>query len=286
MVAAMAAPRPMRDADAPAVLELMIASFTDLDRRTGRSVEPPPDDPTPGLVRIRHLVATDPGGAWVADDGDGIAAAALAIVRDGVWGLSLLVVRPGAQSGGLGGALLRRALDYGTGARGGIILSSPDPRALRSYARAGFTLHPALEARGAPRGVEPAAEVVPADPADRALTDPISRAVRGAAHGADIEAAVASGAELLAWPGRGFALTAHGVIKLLAALDEEAAAALLRTALARADATAEVAWITARQQWAVGVALGAGLELAGGGAVFVRGDVGPFHPYLPSGAYL
>ncbi len=32
--------------------------------------------------------------------------------------------------------------------------------------------------------------------------------------------------------------------------------------------------------------LDAGLVLKPGGAVFVRGDVGPFTPYLPSGAYL
>jgi hypothetical protein len=32
--------------------------------------------------------------------------------------------------------------------------------------------------------------------------------------------------------------------------------------------------------------LDAGLSLTNDGAVFVRGDVGPFRPYLPSGAYL
>jgi hypothetical protein len=32
--------------------------------------------------------------------------------------------------------------------------------------------------------------------------------------------------------------------------------------------------------------LDAGLVLKPGGAVFVRGDVGPLTPYLPSGAYL
>jgi hypothetical protein len=33
--------------------------------------------------------------------------------------------------------------------------------------------------------------------------------------------------------------------------------------------------------------MAAGLELrAGGGAIFLDGEVGPFRPYLPSGAYL
>ena len=47
-----------------------------------------------------------------------------------------------------------------------------------------------------------------------------------------------------------------------------------------------VEWITSLQDWAIGPVLDAGLSLMVDGAVFVRGDVGPFRPYLPSGAYL
>jgi hypothetical protein len=36
----------------------------------------------------------------------------------------------------------------------------------------------------------------------------------------------------------------------------------------------------------VSAVLDAGLALSPGGAVYVRGDVGTFWPYLPSGAYL
>ena len=35
-----------------------------------------------------------------------------------------------------------------------------------------------------------------------------------------------------------------------------------------------------------GPVLDAGLSLINDGGVFVRGDIGPFRPYLPSGAYL
>jgi hypothetical protein len=49
---------------------------------------------------------------------------------------------------------------------------------------------------------------------------------------------------------------------------------------------AEVEWLTSRRQWAIAVAVDARLELDQGGAVFVRGDVGAFRPYLPGGAYL
>ena len=49
-----------------------------------------------------------------------------------------------------------------------------------------------------------------------------------------------------------------------------------------ADIALEVGWMTERQQWAIDVAVDAGLELRLGGAVFLRGDVGPFQPYLPA----
>src|ERR671916_285972 len=123
--------RPMTENDVDAALELTNVAFQDLDRRFGRPPEPPPDPAMAG-IRYRHLVRTDPGGAWVAEDESGMIGCALALLREGVWGLSLLVVRPGLQSAGVGSGLLRRAYDYGAGARGKIILSSPHPRAMRA----------------------------------------------------------------------------------------------------------------------------------------------------------
>jgi GNAT superfamily N-acetyltransferase len=279
--------RPMREDDVEAAHEVTEAAFADLDRRDGH--EPtPPADPAGAHLRIRHLMATDPGGAWVAaGDDDRPVGVALALVREGVWGLSLLVVRPDVQSAGAGGALLRAALGHARAARGGIILGSSDPRALRAYHRAGFTMHPAAIASGTPRDVEPDPAVEPFDAArDGAMADAIGRAVRGAAHGADLTALRDGGAELLALPGRGFAAHRAGAVKLLAAADEAAAAALLRTLLARAPGKAEVSWLTGAQRWAVDVVVEARLELELWGAVFLRGEVGPFAPYLPSGAYL
>jgi GNAT superfamily N-acetyltransferase len=280
--------RLMRAEDVPAVHDLSTVTFQDLSRRLGEPVEAP-GDPEPAYVRLRHLLATDPGGCWIADGDDGEpAGVALALMREGVWGLSLLVVRPGRQSSGLGRALLDRALAYGDGARGGIVIASPDPRALRVYARAGFELHPTVTATGAPRDMRPAPEVRPFEDADHAMAAAVDRAVRGAPHGTDLDALAAAGCERLAYPERGYAVHRKGEVKALAATDDEAAAALLRTVLARtpAGASAEVESISSAQQWAVGVVVAAGLELRSGGAVFLRGETGTFRPYLPGGAYL
>jgi GNAT superfamily N-acetyltransferase len=278
----------MREQDVEAVNELAVAAFEDLSRLQDEPLQPR-QPLQAAYVRLRHLLATDPGGCWAAECDDGtLDGVALALVREGIWGLSLLAVRPGMQSRGLGSALLDRALAYGDGARGGIILASPDPRALHVYARAGFRLHPTTEASGRPRDVEPAPEVRRFTDADHAMAARVDRAVRGAAHGGDLDALAEAGCDRLAFPERGYAVHRGGELMLLAAADEEAAAALLRTVLARVPdgASAEVEWLTPAQQWAIDVAVAAGLELRQVGGLFLRGDTGTFRPYLPGGAYL
>jgi hypothetical protein len=96
------------------------------------------------------------------------------------------------------------------------------------------------------------------------------------------------GGELLVFEDRGYAVVRNGWVRLLAAYDEDAAATLLRACLAGPGGRrAAVEWITAAQDWAIGPCLDAGLDLRFDvGAVFLAGDVGPFAPYLPSGAYL
>jgi hypothetical protein len=240
-------------------------------------------------MRINQLIDRDPGGAWVTEHNGQLSGAALAIDRDGLWGLSLLVVDPGHQSAGLGRKLLARSLEYaGGGRRGGIILASPDARALRAYARAGFAAHPCFRAEGRPKAVEPPAGVRDGGTGDLPLTERVDLAVRGAAHGSDIETMLRADCRLLVAEDRGYAVIGRGGIRLLAALDEPAAVDLLRAALAAAapGEKIQVEWLTALQGWAIDPVLDAGLSLVSEGAVFVRGDVGPFRPYLPSGAYL
>jgi hypothetical protein len=275
--------------DIDAVHRVSVAAFDDLQRRFGEDPDP---EPTIAAARVRlgHLLATDPGGAWVAERVGRIVGCALGIVRDRLWGLSLLVVDPVVQSAGAGRELLARARAHGNGARGFIILSSRDTRALRAYARLGLALHPAIAARGRPRPVSAPPEVRPGSLGDRPLFDAVDRAVRGAAHGDDVEALLTPGGRLLVVPERGYAVVRDGTVRLLAARDEAAAAGLLRAVFAtaaQAGHDAAVEWITGHQAWAIDPCLEAGLELRFDlGAVFVGGDVGPFAPYLPSGPYL
>jgi GNAT superfamily N-acetyltransferase len=282
--------RPMREEDLRPAFDLQLRSFIELDRRRGAEDAGPLPDPELALIRFRRLLEADPGGAWVAERDGAPAGVALALVREGLWGLSLLVVDPSAQGEGAGRELLRRAWEYGNGARGHLILSSSDPRAIRAYARLGLALHPAIAATGAPQGMAEPDGVRAGGADDLPLTEAVDRAVRGAAHGGDILAMLESGHDLFVAPGRGYAMLREGELRLLAACDDAAAKDLLRAVLARVaqrGAKANVLFITAGQQWAVEVCVAARLELeADCGCVFTRGDVGPLKPYLPSGAYL
>lgn len=244
-----------------------------------------------GILRQQWLLETDPAGAWVADVDGEVAGVALALIREGVWGLSLLAVEPGRQSQGLGRRLLDAALAYADGTRGAIILSSTDPRAMRRYALAGFDLRPCVTAAGAvnrnllPGGLRSR----PGDAeADRELCAAASRTVRGAAHDRDVDASIQAGAELLVHDEGGFALTRDGSVLLLAAQHPAVAQDLMWSCLAAAPAgeSVHVDFISAGNDWAVRVALAAGLELSPEGPLFTRGDVGPMAPYLPNGAYL
>lgn len=282
--------RAMTEADLRPAFDLQLRSFVDLDRRRGTDAVGAPPNPAVALVRFRRLLGTDPGGAWVAVRDGALAGVAIALLRDGLWGLSLLVVDPTAQGDGVGRELLARAWAYGEGARGHVILSSSDPRAIRAYARLGLELHPAIAAQGTPQGMSAVDGVRTGGPGDLALTETVDREVRRAAHGGDVLAMLAGGHELLVAPGRGYAMLRGGELRLLAARDDATARELLRAALARvADLgeQANVQFITARQQWAIDVCVEARLELEPDcGCVFTGGDVGPFAPYLPSGAYL
>jgi GNAT superfamily N-acetyltransferase len=222
------------------------------------------------LARIRHLVETDPGGCWVAEYDGRVEGVGLSLVREGMWGFSLFGVAEKLQGRGVGRDIFARCWEYGAGARGHIILSSPNPPAMALYARTGLPIRPCVAAAGIP------------------IADAIGREVRGAGHSRDLPVPMAHGARLLVFRDRAFALLRDGVVALLGARDEEAAQRALWGALVAAGpgATVGVDFLTAGQDWAVAVCVDARLHLSPDGPMFAGGALGPLAPYVPSGAYL
>jgi ribosomal protein S18 acetylase RimI-like enzyme len=281
--------RPMEERDVPATVAIAHAAFSDLHDRLRDGIEYTGSGPHAAAIRHRRLLATDPGGAWVAEDGGVVVGVALALVREGLWALSLFTVLPEAQSRGVGRELLSRAWAHGDGADARVILASRDVRALRAYVRLGLDLHPALDAVGHPRdpGIAPDGGVRPWQPGDCRWADAVAREIRGAAHGDDLDALLAAGASLTVVPGRGYAAARGPELKLLIAADEDAAVTLLCHHFAAAEGEAvTVEWITSAQQWAVRTCVAAGLDLHAHGAVMTAGRLGPLAPFLPNGAYL
>lgn len=282
--------RPMTPGDVPAAERVWHGAFSAM-----RSVyHLPVEERTPEgarrmEARIGYLLSTDPGGSWVAVDGDGaVVGLSQALVRDELWILSLLGVAPGCQNRGAGKALLDAAVSYGRSASRGLILCSRDPRAARRYLRAGFDMHPSVTALGPVdrRRVPATPNVREGTAADLELAAALDRKLRGGAHGADLGHLLSEGCELLVHPDRGYVLVRGAKPVFLAAAGEAEATELLWAALARAEGeTLEVNWITAAQQWAFRTVVEAGLELHPLGPVMVRGMSGPPPTYLPSGAY-
>jgi len=240
--------------------------------------------------RIAHPFETDPHGGFVAERDGRVVGAAQVLIRERLWVLSLLVVDPHGQSAGAGRELLAAALRHGareTDAR--LIVSSNDPRALRLYARFGFTLLPSFEAQGTiDRRALPREAAGVRSGGDLEALAAVSREIRGAPHTAELEFALGRGAMLLHLGDRGFAVAMAGhAVWLLVARDEDAARALLWAALETAGDSERpvIRWITGDQGWAVDVAVRAGLALRAYGALCVRGRPGPLAPFIPSAPF-
>ena len=284
--------RPMIPGDVPAAERVWYEAFSAMRAVYHLPVEDrTPEGASRMEARIAHLLSTDPGGSWVAVDGDGVVVGlSQALVRDDLWILSLLGVSPGCQDRGAGKALLGAAVSYGREAPRGLILCSRDPRAARRYLRAGFDMHPSVTAWGPVdrRRVPATPNVRDGTAADLELAAALDRELRGGAHGADLEHLIGEGCELLVHSGRrGYVLVRRAKPVFLAAHGEVEATELLWAALARAEEgeTVEVNWMTSAQQWALRTAAEAGLALHPVGPVMVRGMSRPPATYLPSGAY-
>jgi GNAT superfamily N-acetyltransferase len=289
--------RPMTVDDAYAVERLTDEAFLDLEVRTHRSGWPEPAGRSEARgrdwrARARHLVGTDPRGCWVAEDDSGVLGAALSMRRDLTWLLATYAVRPGFQGRGVGRPLLEAALTHGSGCLRGMIAASQDPRAVRRYRLAGFTLHPTMVLRGqVPREVLPVVERVREGSAgDIDLMNSVDRQVRDAAHGVDHEwlTRVHRLVVVDRTTGSGYAYVAPaGGPYLLAATNRRTAADLLWEALAASspDVPAAVPHVTAANEWAIDVGMACRLELWTDGYLALRG-MRPPAPYLHSGHFL
>ncbi len=246
------------------------------------------------VARAAHLQRTDPEGCWVAEVDGQVVGVALGLIREGVWGFSLFGLLPAFQGLGIGSPLYARALAHGARAqRGGLVMSSSHPAAMRSYARSpGFRLRPTVRLTGVCRRdrAPSALRCRQGDvEADAVTLDLASRHARGASHRRDLPTYLANpGVRLLIVEGEGFVVARDGSPALLAATNDAAAAELLWGAMLSGpdDGRVSVDAITAENQWAIRTGLEAGLALALEGPLYVRGHPGALAPYIPSGAYL
>ncbi len=284
--------RPMTADDAPRAERVTAVGFHELDTRMFRRSWPdpeirPPERGAHWVARCRHLVGTDPGGCWVAERGDELLGIVVSFVREKMWLLASYAVVPEAQGLGLGKALLAPALEHGRGSLRGMFNASSDPKALRRYHDAGFTLHPQMFLRGtADRSRIPVVEKVREGSAsDIDLMDSVDRQTRGAAHGPDHQLLLGQYPLVVSETSsaQGYAYLDRGTV-LLAATDRRTAARLLWEAIASSDDVL-IGHITAENAWAVDVGMEARLELHQEGYLALR-HMRPPRPYLANGALM
>ena len=282
--------RPLTEEDVPAAQQVAHGALRDAGQRYGWTT-PEQDEVSraAGERRIRHCLAHDPDGAFVAELAGDVVGVGLATVRGGQWFLSLLAVSTQLQGRGAGRQLLGATMATLQGP--GVICASDDPKALRRYRSAGFDLQPVYEAKGSldrsrlqcVTGVREGSYGSDLDLVERVATE-----LRGAPHGPDMSFYAKEGLALLVTDtpaGRGYAVCREVGPAVVGATTEEAARGLLWTALANTTAgEVTVGWVSARQQWALDVLLEAHLPLRPRGSRCLRGELGPMVPYVPNGA--
>ena len=261
--------RPMTDGDVAGAVHAFDSGFLAMRARYGLPVTASSlQSDRRRQNRTRHFLATDPGGSWVAEDDGVIVGMSQSFVREGYWMLSQLGAVPGRQGRGLGRELLRLAHSHGDPQSPGTIQCSRDPKAMALYSDLGFSLHPVVAGWGPlrPGAVQRPDQVVRYEgervtDAQLDVVTGIDRAVRGSARQVDIAMMLSEeGNRLLLHEDQAYAVARDDRVVTLGARNEEAAALVLRAMLAEAPAgeTVEINWLTAAQQWAIRVLIGAG----------------------------
>ncbi len=134
--------RAARESDLIECQQLVMESFNDLRRKSG--MKPIKFKITAPDVTMVHFIKSDPEGAFVAVDAKGkLAGYTQALIRENEWYLGFLFVRPAYQSLGVGGKLLKRAMDYGRKnkeiARWALATFAYNPQAIAIYSKHGMT---------------------------------------------------------------------------------------------------------------------------------------------------
>lgn len=131
----------------------------------------------------RHLLRT--GAMFVALDPGPVGFTA-AVVRDGVWFLSLLWVLPEHHGSGIGSALLQEALAWGRGSAVFSVVASPYPVAQLMYLRSSmYPLYVQVDMAGGLGPPGQAEGTEPLEASDGAWVDELDREVRGIARPED-----------------------------------------------------------------------------------------------------
>ncbi len=287
----------MTHADLPAAERLSGESFLELDQRTNPADWPAPDPRPPQgtanwLRRTASFVEHDAGGCWVAEDDSGeMVGMATSMTRELMWILATFAVRPGLQGQGIGKQLMAAAATHGRGCLRAMLSASSDPKAVRRYRLAGFTLHPQMLLTGpVDRAVLPVVNKVrEGSLGDVDLMNSVDRHCRGAAHLHDHE--YLAGTQRLAVSdsstGSGYVYYDENGTGLLAATNRRTALRLLWEALAASTPGEryEVSHVSAANQWAIDVGMTARLQLHTSGYLALRG-MKPPTAYLHHGVFL
>ena len=269
--------RPATPDDLPACAEVWRDSLNDY---MGRLNLPPIPDELAPIGRLHaHLRSTDPDRFWIATDVRGsIEGFVSAVVRDRVWFLSMLFVRPGVQGRGLGRALLGRVLPA---REDGMVLATctdaAQPISNALYSTYGIVPRmPLLNLTGRP--AQPAA--LPALPAgiaatpvdavaDAAAIDALDRDVAGLAHPQDHRFLASEGRRGFVYRsgssvvGYGYA-SAVGRIGPVAVRDEDVLGPVLGHLLGALEPRgASAVWVPGHADRAVVTLLDAGLRFEG-----------------------
>ncbi len=287
----------MRESDLEDAERLSSTSFLDLDQRLLPRSFPEPEHRSPDraaswVVRTGHTLATDPGGCWVAEDESGMVGVATSMVRELTWILGTFAVRPDLQGQGIGRELMVAAASHGRGCLRGMLSASSDPKAVRRYRLAGFTLPPQMFLTGVvERSAIPVVEKMRAGTeGDIDLMNSVDRQTRGSAHLSDHEMLLKLYRLVVtdSSTGSGYVYVAPGgEPQLLAATNRRTATRLLWEALASSTPgeKTEVPHITAANEWAIDVGMAARMELHTIGYLALRG-MKPPAPYLHHGVFL